>query len=77
MCQIERYVKDSLNVEMAQLQQSAVHNHTAAILDLGTNLLTQTAQHTRKLTDVEIQVQYESYTNIPLQRTFKCMLWYQ
>ncbi|XP_071252298.1 angiopoietin-1-like [Salvelinus alpinus] len=53
---IERYVKDSLNVEMAQLQQSAVHNHTAAILDLGTNLLTQTAQHTRKLTDVEIQV---------------------
>ncbi|XP_045567600.1 LOW QUALITY PROTEIN: angiopoietin-1 [Salmo salar] len=56
MCQIERYVKDSLNVEMAHLQQSAVHNHTAAILDLGTNLLTQTAQHTRKLTDVEIQV---------------------
>uniref|UniRef100_A0A4W5QPL3 Fibrinogen C-terminal domain-containing protein n=1 Tax=Hucho hucho TaxID=62062 RepID=A0A4W5QPL3_9TELE len=56
VCQIEKYVKDSLNVEMAQLQQSAVHNHTAAILDLGTNLLTQTAQHTRKLTDVEIQV---------------------
>nr|XP_029501633.1 angiopoietin-1-like [Oncorhynchus nerka] len=41
---------------MAQLQQSAVHNHTIAILNLGTNLLTQTAQHTRKLTDVEIQV---------------------
>ncbi|XP_042169777.1 angiopoietin-1 [Oncorhynchus tshawytscha] len=53
---IERYVKDSLNVEMAQLQQSAVHNHTVAILNLGTNFLTQTAQHTRKLTDVEIQV---------------------
>ncbi|XP_041709016.2 angiopoietin-1 isoform X2 [Coregonus clupeaformis] len=53
---IESYVKDSLKVEMARLQQSAVHNHTAAILDLGTNLLTQTAQHTQKLTDVEIQV---------------------
>ncbi|KAK6327005.1 hypothetical protein J4Q44_G00026500 [Coregonus suidteri] len=53
---IESYVKDSLKVQMAQLQQSAVHNHTAAILDLGTNLLTQTAQHTRKLTDVETQV---------------------
>lgn len=41
---------------MAQLQQSAVHNHTAAMLEMGTNLLSQTAEQTRKLTDVETQV---------------------
>lgn len=43
-------------MEMAQLQQSAVHNHTAAMLEMGTNLLSQTAEQTRKLTDVETQV---------------------
>lgn len=41
---------------MAQLQQNAVHNHTAAMLEMGTNLLSQTAEQTRKLTDVETQV---------------------
>lgn len=43
-------------MEMAQLQQNAVHNHTAAMLEMGTNLLSQTAEQTRKLTDVETQV---------------------
>lgn len=43
-------------MEMAQLQQSAVHNHTAAMLEMGTSLLSQTAEQTRKLTDVETQV---------------------
>ena len=55
--QIERYVKHSLGGEMAKMQQNAVHTQTAAILDLSTNLISQTAQHTRKLTDVETQVQ--------------------
>lgn len=41
---------------MAQLQQSVVHNRTAAMLEMGTNLLSQTAEQTRKLTDVETQV---------------------
>lgn len=45
-----------MKAEMAQLQQSAVHNHTAAMLEMGTNLLSQTAEQTRKLTDVETQV---------------------
>ncbi|KAK1879937.1 Angiopoietin-1, partial [Dissostichus eleginoides] len=53
---IENYIKESMKVEMAQLQQSAVHNHTAAMLEMGTNLLSQTAEQTRKLTDVETQV---------------------
>lgn len=54
--QIESYIKESMKAEMAQLQQSAVHNHTAAMLQMGTNLLSQTAEQTRKLTDVETQV---------------------
>ncbi|KAG9355393.1 hypothetical protein JZ751_000231, partial [Albula glossodonta] len=54
--QIENYIKESMKVEMAQLQQSAVHNHTAAMLEMGTSLLSQTAEQTRKLTDVETQV---------------------
>ncbi|XP_030644405.1 angiopoietin-1 [Chanos chanos] len=53
---IENYIKESMKAEMAQLQQSAVHNHTAAMLEMGTSLLSQTAEQTRKLTDVETQV---------------------
>lgn len=52
-----------MKAEMAQLQQSAVHNHTAAMLEMGTNLLSQTAEQTRKLTDVETQV-----------RTLRCVV---
>ncbi|XP_029513874.1 angiopoietin-1-like isoform X2 [Oncorhynchus nerka] len=53
---IENDIKESMKTEIAQLQQSAVHNHTAAMLEMGTNLLSQTAEQTRKLTDVETQV---------------------
>lgn len=56
--QIENYIKESMKAEMAQLQQSAVHNRTAAMLEMGTNLLSQTAEQTRKLTDVETQVSH-------------------
>ncbi|XP_072416708.1 angiopoietin-2-like isoform X2 [Chiloscyllium punctatum] len=42
--------------EMVQIQQNAVQNHTATMLEIGTNLLTRTAEQTRKLTDVEAQV---------------------
>lgn len=41
---------------MVQLQQNAVQNHTATMLEIGTSLLSQTAEQTRKLTDVETQV---------------------
>lgn len=58
--QIENDIKESMKTEMAQLQQSAVHNHTAAMLEMGTNLLSKTAEQTRKLTDVETQVIYPS-----------------
>lgn len=49
-------MREKMKSEVAQLQQSAVHNHTAAMLEMGTNLLSQTAEQTRKLTDVEAQV---------------------
>uniref|UniRef100_A0A672PJ79 Angiopoietin-1-like n=1 Tax=Sinocyclocheilus grahami TaxID=75366 RepID=A0A672PJ79_SINGR len=53
---IENYIKDNMKTEIVQLQQSAVHNHTAAMLEMGTSLLSQTAEQTRKLTNVETQV---------------------
>lgn len=63
LLQIENYIKESMKMEMAQLQQSAVHNHTAAMLEMGTNLLSQTAEQTRKLTDVETQVKHIFHYN--------------
>ncbi|XP_035262356.1 angiopoietin-1-like isoform X1 [Anguilla anguilla] len=53
---IESSIRESMRTELAQLQQTAVHNQTAAMLEMGTSLLSQTAEQTRKLTDVETQV---------------------
>ncbi|NXD06649.1 ANGP1 protein, partial [Nothocercus nigrocapillus] len=53
---LENYIVDNMKSEMAQLQQNAVQNHTATMLEIGTSLLSQTAEQTRKLTDVETQV---------------------
>lgn len=47
---------ENMKSEMVQLQQNAVQNHTATMLEIGTSLLSQTAEQTRKLTDVETQV---------------------
>lgn len=41
---------------MEEIKRSAVHSQTAAMLEMGTNLLSQSAEQTRKLTDVETQV---------------------
>lgn len=40
---------------MEEMKRSAVHTQTAAMLEMGTNLLSQSAEQTRKLTDVETQ----------------------
>lgn len=64
--QIENYIRESMKMEMAQLQQSAVHNHTAAMLEMGTSLLSRTAEQTRKLTDVETQVSLTHSPPTPL-----------
>ncbi|KAJ6663100.1 hypothetical protein lerEdw1_010693 [Lerista edwardsae] len=54
--ELENYIVENMKSEMAQLQQNAVQNHTATMLEIGTSLLSQTAEQTRKLTDVETQV---------------------
>ncbi|XP_009575859.1 PREDICTED: angiopoietin-4-like, partial [Fulmarus glacialis] len=56
LLQLENYIVDNMKSEMVQLQQNAVQNHTATMLEIGTSLLSQTAEQTRKLTDVETQV---------------------
>uniref|UniRef100_A0A672PQZ1 Angiopoietin-1-like n=1 Tax=Sinocyclocheilus grahami TaxID=75366 RepID=A0A672PQZ1_SINGR len=50
------HVMENYTQWLQKLQQSAVHNHTAAMLEMGTSLLSQTAEQTRKLTNVETQV---------------------
>ena len=60
LLQIENYVVENMKSEMAQIQQNAVQNHTATMLEIGTSLLSQSAEQTRKLTDVETQVHLEA-----------------
>ena len=59
--QLENYIQDSMKQEMFHMQQSAVQNHTATMIEIGTNLLSQTAEQTRKLTNVEAQVGLASH----------------
>ncbi|XP_073337338.1 angiopoietin-2a isoform X3 [Pagrus major] len=56
LLKLENYIQDSMKQDMVQIQQTAVHNHTATMIEIGTNLLSQTAEQTRKLTNVEAQV---------------------
>ncbi|XP_026044940.1 angiopoietin-2a [Astatotilapia calliptera] len=56
LLKLESYIQDSMKQDMIQIQQTAVHNHTATMIEIGTNLLSQTAEQTRKLTNVEAQV---------------------
>lgn len=59
--QLENYIQDSMKQDMVQIQQTAVHNHTATMIEIGTNLLSQTAEQTRKLTNVEAQVRLRCF----------------
>ncbi|KAM4591979.1 angiopoietin-2a isoform 1-T1 [Odontesthes bonariensis] len=56
LLKLESYVQDSMKQDIVQFQQNAVHNHTATMIEIGANLLSQTAEQTRKLTNVEAQV---------------------
>ncbi|KAJ8400866.1 hypothetical protein AAFF_G00392200 [Aldrovandia affinis] len=53
---LENYIQENIKTEIVQIQAHAVHNQTATMLEIGTNLLTQTAEQTRKLNVVEAQV---------------------
>ncbi|KAJ3610641.1 hypothetical protein NHX12_022733 [Muraenolepis orangiensis] len=56
LLKLENYIQDSMKQEMVHIQQTAVQNHTATMIEIGTNLLSHTAEQTRKLTNVEAQV---------------------
>ncbi|KAL2083430.1 hypothetical protein ACEWY4_021203 [Coilia grayii] len=56
LLQLENYIQENMKHEIAQIQQHAVQNHTAAIIEIGTNLLSQTVEQTLKLTNVEARV---------------------
>uniref|UniRef100_A0A8C1HM69 Angiopoietin 2a n=1 Tax=Cyprinus carpio carpio TaxID=630221 RepID=A0A8C1HM69_CYPCA len=53
---LENYIQDNLKQDMAQIQNNAVQNHTVTMMKIGTSLLSQTAEQTRKITTVEAQV---------------------
>lgn len=54
--QLENFIQKSLRRDVANMQSHAVHNQTATMLEIGTNLLTHTAEQTRKLNVVEAKV---------------------
>ncbi|KAJ7998788.1 hypothetical protein DPEC_G00208560 [Dallia pectoralis] len=53
---LENYIQENIKTEIVHVQTHAVHNQTATMLEIGTNLLTQTAEQTRKLNVVEAKV---------------------
>ncbi|KAM4612789.1 angiopoietin-1 [Polymixia lowei] len=53
---LENFIQKSIRPEMVQIQSHAVHNQTATMLEIGTSLLTHTAEQTRKLNVVEAKV---------------------
>ncbi|KAM6248347.1 angiopoietin-4 [Porphyrio hochstetteri] len=56
LLKLESYIQSSMKPEAAQLRQTAAQNQTATMLEIGSTLLNQSAQQSRKLTDVEAQV---------------------
>ncbi|XP_029369376.1 angiopoietin-2b isoform X1 [Echeneis naucrates] len=53
---LENFIHENVRSGMEEIKRTAVHTQTAAMLEMGTNLLSQSAEQTRKLTDVETQV---------------------
>ncbi|XP_066520492.1 angiopoietin-4 [Hoplias malabaricus] len=53
---LENYIQENIKSEMVHIQANAVHNQTATMLEIGTSLLSQTAEQTRKLSGVEAKV---------------------
>ncbi|XP_045885473.1 angiopoietin-1 isoform X3 [Micropterus dolomieu] len=53
---LENIIKKSMKPDIANIPSHVVHNQTATMLEIGTNLLTHTAEQTRKLNVVEAKV---------------------
>lgn len=54
--QLETFIQKNLRRDVANIRSHVVHNQTATMLEIGTNLLTHTAEQTRKLNVVEAKV---------------------
>ncbi|NXX07967.1 ANGP4 protein, partial [Larus smithsonianus] len=67
LLKLESYIQTSVKPEMAQLRQTAVQNQTATMLEIGSTLLNQSAEQSRKLTDVEAQVVLNQTSRIEMQ----------
>ncbi|NXG92842.1 ANGP4 protein, partial [Stercorarius parasiticus] len=67
LLKLESYIQTSMKPEMAQLRQTAVQNQTATMLEIGSTLLNQSAEQSRKLTDVEAQVVLNQTSRIEMQ----------
>lgn len=57
--QLESYIQENMRSEMVEMQRNVINTQAATMLEIGTNLLSQSAEHTRKLTNVETQVTYK------------------
>uniref|UniRef100_A0A3Q0RRN5 Angiopoietin 4 n=1 Tax=Amphilophus citrinellus TaxID=61819 RepID=A0A3Q0RRN5_AMPCI len=53
---LENFIQKNIRRDVANMQSHVVHNQTATMLAIGTNLLTHTAEQTRKLHVVEAKV---------------------
>uniref|UniRef100_A0A8C7GYP5 Angiopoietin 2b n=1 Tax=Oncorhynchus kisutch TaxID=8019 RepID=A0A8C7GYP5_ONCKI len=53
---LESSIQENLRSAMEEMKRNAVHTQTAAMLEIGTNLLSKSAEQTLKLTDVETKV---------------------
>uniref|UniRef100_A0A3Q4GZK4 Angiopoietin 4 n=1 Tax=Neolamprologus brichardi TaxID=32507 RepID=A0A3Q4GZK4_NEOBR len=53
---LENFLQKNNRRDVANMQSHVVHNQTATMLEIGTNLLTHTAEQTRKLHVVEAKV---------------------
>lgn len=54
--QLENVIQKKMKPDIANIPPHVVHNQTATMLEIGTNLLTHTAEQTRKLNVVEAKV---------------------
>lgn len=54
--QLENVIQKSVKPDVTNIPSHVVHNQTATMLEIGTNILTHTAEQTRKLNVVEAKV---------------------
>lgn len=73
--QLESFIQSSVRPEMAELQQTAVQNQTATMLELGSSLLNRSTEQSRKLTDVEAQV-WHVCPHVPTTLRLWWMAWF-